>query len=399
MKVKHQLLITHGILVMLALMIVLINIFSYTRMENDAALINQSGRMRAYSYNMGLLANRISQETDTVQKVALKSDLKSKLTNFESSLNELMLSDSNLLKDEDVKAKLIYISKMWETSFRSKYMSMITEDSNTEICDQINSEIDLFVEDVNHFVNLISDDAQQKVVVAIYMNAALVLLIVSVTLYSFHSTNKHVRKPMMTLIKELKALSLIDDEVSDKLKNIDISEFKEMSLYFNELMFDQLTKVYTRKSGLAKLSKLVGQDNRRKLHFSLCFIDINGLKMVNDILGHNYGDELIVSAIDVIKNEIREDDYVIRMGGDEFLIVFSNINSQIAETIWERINARYEEINVTEDKPFLISVSHGIVEYEHVNRSRIDDLIKRADDKMYVEKKYLKEAVKINVIK
>ncbi len=172
-----------------------------------------------------------------------------------------------------------------------------------------------------------------------------------------------------------------------------------MSLYFNELMFDQLTKVYTRKSGLAKLSKLVGQDNRRMLHFSLCFIDINGLKMVNDILGHNYGDELIFSAIDVIKNEIREDDYVIRMGGDEFLIVFSNINSQIAETIWERINARYEEINVTEDKPFLISVSHGIVEYEHVNRSRIDDLIKRADDKMYVEKKYLKEAVKINVIK
>lgn len=399
MKVKNQLLVTHGILVILALMIVLINIFAYTRMENDAALINQSGRMRAYSYNMGLLANRISQETDDLQNDTLKADLKNKLTNFESSLKELMQSNSDLLMDDVTKNKLILIYEMWETSFKSQYLSLITDDSNLEICNQINLEIDSYVDDVNLFVNDLSDEAQQKVVAAIFMNAGLVLLIICVTIYSFYLTNKHVRKPMMTLIKELKALSLIDDDVSDKLKNIDISEFREMSLYFNELMFDQLTKVYTRKSGLAKLSKQVGQDNRRKLHLSLCFIDINGLKMVNDILGHKYGDDLIVSAVDVIRNEIRDDDYIIRMGGDEFLIVFSNINSHISESVWERINLRYEEINANEDKPFLISVSHGIVEYENMSKSKIDDLIKEADNKMYVEKKYIKESLKINVIK
>lgn len=368
-------------------------------MENDAALINQSGRMRAYSYNMGLLANRISQETDDLQNDTLKADLKNKLTNFESSLKELMQSNSDLLMDDVTKNKLILIYEMWETSFKSQYMSLITDDSNLEICNQINLEIDSYVDDVNLFINDLSDEAQQKVVAAIFMNAGLVLLIICVTIYSFYLTNKHVRKPMMTLIKELKALSLIDDNISDKLKNIDISEFKEMSLYFNELMFDQLTKVYTRKSGLAKLSKQVGQDNRRKLHFSLCFIDINGLKMVNDILGHKYGDDLIVSAVDVIRNEIRDDDYIIRMGGDEFLIVFSNINSHISESVWERINLRYEEINANEDKPFLISVSHGIVEYENMSKSKIDDLIKEADNKMYVEKKYIKESLKINVIK
>ena len=127
--------------------------------------------------------------------------------------------------------------------------------------------------------------ARGKITRALTINGGLVLVIIAVTFYSFVSTNNRIRKPMKILMRELKDLSLIDDEVS-------------------------------------KLSRMLQYDNRRHLKMSLCFIDIKGLKEVNDQLGHQFGDELIVSAVEGIKHEIREEDFIIRMDGDAFLVVF-----------------------------------------------------------------------------
>jgi diguanylate cyclase (GGDEF)-like protein len=132
---------------------------------------------------------------------------------------------------------------------------------------------------------------------------------------------------------------------------------------------------------------------------SLCFIDINGLKEVNDTLGHKFGDELIVSVVEGIRQEIREEDFIIRLGGDEFLIVFKGIGRDMSEKVWERINQRYQVINSHEERPYVISASHGIAEYDSDEKSEVDLLIKYADDEMYSEKKYIKEELKIKIIR
>lgn len=159
--------------------------------------------------------------------------------------------------------------------------------------------------------------------------------------------------------------------------------------------FDNLTKVYNRRAGLEKLNDLLPTDNRRKFLCSLCFIDINGLKQVNDTLGHKLGDELILTVVDAIKSVIRKEDFVIRLGGDEFIIIFDGIDSSIAEEVWGRITSIYEEINSNENRQYLISVSHGIVSHSNNQRSQIDDLIKLADEKMYEEKRATKEDLKV----
>jgi diguanylate cyclase (GGDEF)-like protein len=200
-------------------------------------------------------------------------------------------------------------------------------------------------------------------------------------------------------MRELKALSLVDDEVSKRLKNMDTDEISEMSEYFNEMMYDQLTKTFNRRAGLSKLSRMVQYDNRRHLKLSLCFIDINGLKEVNDQLGHQFGDELIVSTVDGIKDEIREEDFIIRMGGDEFLVVFNGIECETAEKVWMRIKHRYNQINIEENRKYMISVSHGIVDYGNDEILEVELLIKSADDKMYAEKKYIKEELNVQIIK
>lgn len=161
--------------------------------------------------------------------------------------------------------------------------------------------------------------------------------------------------------------------------------------------FDPLTKTLNRRAGIVKLNDLLPADERRHFIASLCYIDINGLKEVNDTLGHKLGDELIVSVAEVIKETIRAQDFLVRLGGDEFLIVFNGIDTEMAETIWQRIVQAYEQINQDGNRPYIISVSHGIIDFGNKHKTHVDDLISAADEKMYNEKQNIKAG--LNVIK
>lgn len=401
MRIKYQLLLTHGLLVILSLIIVLINVIAYKGMDSDASLINKSGKLRALSYNMAQLSNQINNNDHDSNNASLSS-LQERIDEFDSTL--VMLSDKKNHSKMDLNYNLAIerlegVSNKWGKVFKPLYLKVLKNESSDELCTQINNEIDSYVNDINEMVTSYSVYAKGKVIKALTINGVLVFFIIIVALYSFTSTNRRIQRPMKALMHELKELSLIDDDLPKQIKNINTDEISEMSQYFNEMMYDQLTKTFNRRSGLAKLSKMLQYDNRRRLEMSLCFIDVNGLKMVNDQLGHKFGDELIVSAIDCIKQEIRNDDFIIRMGGDEFLIVFKGINEEVSEKVWDRINNRYQDINDNEDRAYVISVSHGIVEYDNFEKSEVELLIKNADDKMYLEKKHIKEELKIKIIK
>ncbi|MCB2290810.1 diguanylate cyclase [Clostridium sp. CS001] len=401
MRIKHQLLLTHGLLVILSLVIVLINVIAYKGMDSDASLINRSGKLRALSYNMTQLSNQINNHDYASNNTSLSS-LQERINEFDSTL--VMLSDKKNHSSMDLNYNLAVerfqgVADKWDKVFKPSYLKILENKSSDELCTQINNEIDSYVNDINEMVTSYSVYAKGKIIKALAVNGALVFFIILVALYSFTSTNRRIQRPMKALMHELKELSLIDDDLPKQLKSINTDELSEMSQYFNEMMYDQLTKTFNRRSGLAKLSKMLQYDNRRRLEMSLCFIDVNGLKMVNDQLGHKFGDELIVSAIDCIKQEIRNDDFIIRMGGDEFLIVFKGINEEVSEKVWDRINNRYQVINENEDRAYIISVSHGIVEYDNFEKSEVELLIKNADDKMYLEKRHIKEELKIKIIK
>jgi len=163
--------------------------------------------------------------------------------------------------------------------------------------------------------------------------------------------------------------------------------------YFSE--FDTLTRSYNRRAGMQKLEDMFPNDDRRFFQVTLCFIDINGLKEVNDTLGHKSGDELIVTVSDTIKSTIREYDFLIRLGGDEFLIVFSSIPPESAEKVWQRIVGSFDKINTSDTRNYNISASHGMVSYTNREKNHIDMLISQADKYMYAEKKIIKKDLKV----
>jgi len=167
---------------------------------------------------------------------------------------------------------------------------------------------------------------------------------------------------------------------------------REKMKYYSE--FDVMTGVYNRHSGFDKLKTAIyytSETGGKKC--TICYVDINGLKDVNDTLGHASGDELILTVINVVRANIRGSDFIIRLGGDEFIIAFINANAQNAEMVWGRIAEEFSAINKKDGRKYLVSVSHGIEEC--VLGEPLDDTLHRADEKMYAEKRETKKGLKI----
>ncbi len=104
---------------------------------------------------------------------------------------------------------------------------------------------------------------------------------------------------------------------------------------------------------------------------------MDGLKKVNDTYGHDQGDELLKTFVKIAKNNIRETDYVIRMGGDEFIIVLSNTKDS------KKVMKRIKEIYNKETKQ---TFSYGIEKIQDFKNS-----YKKADRKMYNMKRESKK--------
>lgn len=155
--------------------------------------------------------------------------------------------------------------------------------------------------------------------------------------------------------------------------------------------FDELTKAFNRQVGMEKLKELNEAAKNDQGNFSLCFMDVNGLKAINDNLGHPYGDEMIVTIVRTVQKMIRGRDFIVRLGGDEFLTVLPGADALQAEKVWMRVRNELNRINETEGRPYLISLSHGIVARRDYPELPLEEIISRADKLMYEEKQVIKK--------
>lgn len=147
---------------------------------------------------------------------------------------------------------------------------------------------------------------------------------------------------------------------------------------------DAMTGVLNRKSGLELLEGELKLSNINNENLVICFVDVDGLKIINDTFGHEEGDKLLINATKIIKENIRKTDFVIRMGGDEFLIVFPRTTMKEVNKAWLRVLKSLEEINKNNEK-YRLSFSYGFYEYskEIKEKLTVKDLIKKADIEMY----------------
>lgn len=149
---------------------------------------------------------------------------------------------------------------------------------------------------------------------------------------------------------------------------------------------DPMTGVSNRRTGFMILEKELDLVSKKGMHLSVCFLDVDGLKKVNDTFGHEEGDCLINLITASIKSSIREIDVVSRMGGDEFLIIFPGCYESDVEKAIKRINDKLAVFDKKVLKPYKHSFSYGILEITVETKLSANDVIKVADEKMYQNK-------------
>lgn len=135
---------------------------------------------------------------------------------------------------------------------------------------------------------------------------------------------------------------------------------------------DELTGAWTRNFGLPEVSREIERANRTGGKLVLAFIDVDGLKTINDTEGHPAGDRLLQAVVSTLRANVRTYDVIVRYGGDEFLCAMPNIDTEGAK---QRLAAIATAL-AAGDRGY--SISFGLAAYERGND--LEGLIRRADD-------------------
>lgn len=151
---------------------------------------------------------------------------------------------------------------------------------------------------------------------------------------------------------------------------------------------DSLTDVYNRRFFHHKIKKYLEE----KKEFTIVSVDINDLKKVNDIYGHLQGDHYIKIVVETLKDNIRENDYLCRIGGDEFILILHNYSELSAHKKLEKI---FYDIEQSSQK-YSMSISYGITHIDVNSLLTHEEIIKDSDEKMYLFKKEYKKSRKDN---
>jgi len=159
-----------------------------------------------------------------------------------------------------------------------------------------------------------------------------------------------------------------------------IAELREKQRKIEYLSFhDHLTGLYNRRFVDETIKRL---DTRRNLPLTLMSLDVNGLKLTNDAFGHEMGDRLLRTVSEILKDTLRQDEIVGRMGGDEFMVVLPNTSETQAEQLKQRILAATEACRC---EPLIVSLAIGHRTKVH-SRENILEILRLADQEMYEDK-------------
>ena len=165
----------------------------------------------------------------------------------------------------------------------------------------------------------------------------------------------------------------------------DITEQNKKAEKMKRLTFnDSLTNLYNRNFFEEELKRL---DVPRSLPLSVIIIDVNGLKLTNDIFGHYMGDQLLLEAANVLRDATREEDITARWGGDEFVVLLPGTAEEDAKLVAKRITelTKNRTVGMTP-----LSLATGVATKERPDQ-KVKQIMKWAEDRMYRNKTDIKE--------
>ncbi len=164
---------------------------------------------------------------------------------------------------------------------------------------------------------------------------------------------------------------------------------------------DGITGLYVHRYMIEKLKDEIQKFNKEKINISMIMLDIDDFKYFNDTYGHQFGDLLLIEVAKIIKDSIREKDFPVRYGGDEFMIILPQTGIKSVKTLARRLldkvkstdlNSLSQNNNFNEKKPLTISIGAGIFKKSYKNPTKFIDKI---DNALYSAKQNGKNRIEL----
>jgi len=195
---------------------------------------------------------------------------------------------------------------------------------------------------------------------------------------------------MMEAGMPLREPSTSDDELG-RLERVLVQSGRRVGELQGELRrmgtSDSLTRLMNRRGFLPTAEHQLKVAKRTHQPIALMFLDLDGLKQVNDTLGHSAGDRMLTEGAFVLRETFRASDLIGRMGGDEFCVLFAATSYHTAKIALARLKNATDVANAQEGRPFTLSFSAGVAMFDPDDPCTLDQLIALADEQMYVRKR------------
>lgn len=171
----------------------------------------------------------------------------------------------------------------------------------------------------------------------------------------------------------------------ETLQDITSQKIQEEKI-IHQAHFDSLTGLPNRFLAMDRLNLLIEEAKRSEKKLAVLFIDLDDFKKVNDTLGHDIGDELLIQAAEKLRATIRSSDTIGRLGGDEFIVIISNLDQALdIRPIAEKLLERFRDAFSVKNRELLLTTSIGISIYPD-DGNQPNELLRNADSAMYFSK-------------
>ncbi len=150
---------------------------------------------------------------------------------------------------------------------------------------------------------------------------------------------------------------------------------------------DELTGIYNLHTFMSMTEQQIKTAEREKLEMLIIYAGVDSMQSMNDVLGKEAGDQMLIDVANILRKTFREADVLARTGGDEFVISTLVSSRDTEEMIMKRFNGNIDEYNADRGESIQLSLSFGTSFYNPEHTVSFEEVLSRADDKMHESKK------------